>query len=35
LTILSQDIMTVPEETIPNTKVVYTIVDGKVAYASP
>jgi predicted amidohydrolase YtcJ len=35
LTILSQDIMTAPEETIPNTKVVYTIVDGKVAYASP
>jgi predicted amidohydrolase YtcJ len=30
LTVFSQDIMTVPEEEIRNTRVVYTIVGGKV-----
>ena len=32
ITVLSQDIMTVPEEEIPSTEVVYTIVGGKVMY---
>lgn len=33
ITVLSKDIMTVPEEQIPSTEVVYTIVGGKVKYS--
>ena len=33
ITVLSRDIMTIPEEQIPSTTVSYTIVGGKVAYA--
>lgn len=32
ITVLSKDIMTVPEDEIPSTMVVYTIVGGKVVY---
>jgi hypothetical protein len=32
ITVLSRDILTVPEEEIPQTEVVYTIVGGKVRY---
>ncbi|MCK5653415.1 MAG: amidohydrolase family protein, partial [Gemmatimonadetes bacterium] len=32
ITVLSKDIMTIPEEEIPTTEVVYTIVGGKVKY---
>lgn len=32
ITVLSRDILTVPAEQIPQTEVVYTIVDGRVAY---
>ncbi len=32
LTVLSQDILTVPENEILKTKIIYTIVDGKVVY---
>lgn len=32
VTVLSRDIMTVPEDEIPGTEVVYTIVGGRVAY---
>ncbi len=32
LTVLSKDILTVPEDEIPSAKVVYTIVGGKIAY---
>jgi predicted amidohydrolase YtcJ len=32
LVVLSQDIMTIPEEDIPAAKVAYTVVGGKVAY---
>ena len=32
ITVLSKDIMTVPEDAIPSTMVVYTIVGGKVVY---
>ncbi|MXX60844.1 MAG: amidohydrolase [Holophagales bacterium] len=32
MTVLSRDIMTVPEEEIPGTQVVYTILGGRVAY---
>ena len=32
ITVLSKDIMTVAEEEIPTTEVLYTIVGGKVAY---
>jgi hypothetical protein len=32
ITVLSRDIMTVPEDQIPATDVVYTIVGGKVAF---
>jgi predicted amidohydrolase YtcJ len=35
ITVLSRDIMTVPEEEIPSTTVSYTIVGGKVAYQRP
>ena len=35
LTVLSRDIMTVPEEEIPGTRVVYTIVGGRLAYRLP
>jgi predicted amidohydrolase YtcJ len=32
ITVLSQNILTIPEEQIPDTKVLYTIVGGKVVY---
>jgi len=32
ITVLSKDILTVPDEEIPETKVVYTIVGGEVKY---
>jgi len=32
ITVLSKDIMTIPEDEIPITKVVYTIVGGEVKY---
>ena len=32
ITVLSRDIMTIPDDEIPTTKVVYTIVGGKVMY---
>jgi predicted amidohydrolase YtcJ len=32
ITVLSKDIMTIPEEEIPTARVVYTIVGGKVKY---
>lgn len=35
ITVLSKDIMTVPEDEIPTTRIVYTIVGGKIAYAAP
>lgn len=33
ITVLSQDILTIPEDQIPTTEVVYTIVGGKVMYS--
>ncbi len=33
ITVLSKDIMTIPEDQIPSTEVLYTIVGGKVQYA--
>ncbi len=33
ITVLSKDIMTVPEDEVPSTRVTYTIVGGKVAYS--
>jgi predicted amidohydrolase YtcJ len=35
VTVLSKDILTVPEDEIPTAKVVYTIVGGKVVYRQP
>ena len=35
LTVLSRDIMTVPEEEIPGAEVVYTIVGGRIVYRQP
>jgi predicted amidohydrolase YtcJ len=35
VTVLSKDILKVPEDEIPATKVVYTIVGGKVLYSAP
>ncbi len=35
LTVLSRDILTIPEEEIPGTRVVYTIVGGRLAYRLP
>ena len=32
ITVLSQDIMTIPEQDILNTKVAYTIIGGKIMY---
>jgi predicted amidohydrolase YtcJ len=32
ITVLSKDIMTIPEDEIPSTQVAYTIVGGKIAY---
>jgi hypothetical protein len=32
ITVLSKDIMTVPEDEIPETEIVYTIIGGKVKY---
>jgi predicted amidohydrolase YtcJ len=34
ITILSRDIMTIPEEEIPDVDVLYTIIDGEVRYAA-
>ncbi len=33
IVVLSRDIMTIPEDQIPGTEVIYTIVGGKIAYA--
>jgi len=33
ITVLSKDILTVPEDQIPSTAVLYTIVGGKVEYS--
>ena len=35
ITVLSKDIMTIPEDQIPSAKVLYTIVGGKVQYTAP
>ena len=35
VTVLSRDVMTVPEEEIPGTEVIYTIVGGRIAYRHP
>ncbi len=35
ITVLSRDIMTVPPDSILGTKVLYTIVGGKVVYTGP
>jgi predicted amidohydrolase YtcJ len=35
LTVLSRDIMTVPEDEILGAQVLYTIVDGKIRYRRP
>jgi len=35
ITVLSQDLLTVPEGKIPDTQVIYTIVGGKIAYSRP
>ena len=32
ITVLSKDIMTIPEDGIPSTQVVYTIVGGRILY---
>jgi predicted amidohydrolase YtcJ len=34
VTILSKDILTIPEDQIPATRVLYTVVGGKVMYES-
>jgi predicted amidohydrolase YtcJ len=34
ITVLSQDILTVDEDEIPNTEIVYTIIGGEVMYAA-
>ena len=35
ITVLSQDILSVPEAAIPATRVVYTLVGGKIVYSKP
>ena len=35
ITVLSRDILTVPEDEIPSTDVVYTIVGGQIRYENP
>jgi predicted amidohydrolase YtcJ len=35
ITVLSRDIMTIEEEQIPGTRVIYTIIGGQVAYENP
>ena len=35
MTVLSKDILTIPEDEIPTAKVVYTIVGGTIAYSAP
>ena len=35
ITVLSQDLLTIPDAEIRNTRVRYTIVGGEVRYASP
>lgn len=35
IAVLSRDIMSVPEDSIPDTRVVYTILGGKVVYEAP
>ena len=32
IVVLSQDIMTIPEDDIPSTEIVYTIVGGEIVY---
>jgi len=32
ITVLSRDILTIPADDIPDTRIVYTIVGGKIAY---
>jgi hypothetical protein len=34
IVVLSEDIMTIPEDQILSTRVVYTIIDGKIAYTN-
>ncbi len=35
IVVLSRDIMTIPEDDIPNTRVVYTIVGGEIRFSAP
>ena len=35
IVVLSKDIMTIPEEEIPTTDVIHTIVGGEVRYSAP
>ena len=35
VTVLDRDILTIPEDEIPRTSVVYTIVGGKIEFSSP
>ncbi|MDQ6759974.1 MAG: amidohydrolase [Acidobacteriota bacterium] len=35
ITVLSKDIMTIPEDEIPTTQILYTIVGGKIVYSAP
>ena len=35
ITVLSKDIMTIPEDQIPTARMLYTIVGGKVQYSAP
>ena len=35
VTVFSKDILTIPEDQIPSTQVLYTIVGGRVEYTSP
>ena len=35
IVVLSKDIMTIPEDEIPNAEVVHTIVGGQVVYSAP
>ena len=35
MTVLSKDILTVPEDEIRTARVAYTIVGGKIAYSAP
>jgi hypothetical protein len=33
ITVLSRDILTIPEDEIPTARVIYTIVGGKIMYS--